>query len=108
MGQRKRNGQNKLKVKRHHDVISANKKFTRKHAESALSRGADPAEMVERDGKVVGRFTDHANYHVRAKAWRKMGMPLPEGADEKAKFLASIHVKVPAPVEAEVAAEPIA
>lgn len=96
MGQRRRNGANKLKIKRHHDVLSANKKFTRKHAEKALARGADPSET---------RFTGHANYHVRAKAWRKMGMPLPEGAEERTKFLASIHVKLPeaAPV---VPAEP--
>lgn len=97
MGQRRRNGQNKLKVKRHHTVISDNKKFTRKHAESAMARGADPSD---------DRFTKHANYHVRAKAWRKMGMPLPEDTEEQARFLATIHVKVSAPVEAEVVAEP--
>lgn len=86
MGQRRRNGQNKLKLKRHSDVVSANKKFTRMHAEKALARGADPSEA---------RFTGHANYHVRAKAWRKMGMPLPEDAGERVKFLETIHVKLP-------------
>ena len=58
------------------------KHYTRAQAERALSRGVDPTT-----------FTNHQNYHVRAKAWRKMGCPLPEDATERTKFLASIHVK---------------
>lgn len=66
----------------------AEKKYTRAQAEKALSRGESPE-----------KFTKHPNYHIRAKAWRKMGMPLPENAEERSKFLADIHVK-------EKAAEP--
>lgn len=91
MGQRRRNGQNKLKVKRHYDVLKANKKFTRKKAEKLLANGADPAEMVEREGKMVGRFTDHPNPHVRRRAWQLMGRPLPEGLDEQNKFLLTLQ-----------------
>lgn len=62
--------------------VKREKKYTRAQAERALSRGVNP-EI----------FTKHQNYHVRAKAWRKMGCPLPEDELERAKFLASIHVK---------------
>ena len=64
----------------------AEKKYTRAQAERALSRGVDPQ-----------KFTKHSNYHVRAKAWTKMGKPLPDDSGEAEKFLASIHVKQPAP-----------
>ena len=62
----------------------AEKQYTRAQAEKLLSGGADPEQ-----------FAKHGNYHVRRKAWTKMGMPLPEDAEERAKFLASIHVKEP-------------
>lgn len=38
---------------------------TRAKAEKALSAGADPQQ-----------YADHPNYHVRRKAWVKMGRPL--------------------------------
>lgn len=58
------------------------KVFTRKQAEKALTTGADPELFVK-----------HANYHVRAKAWKKMGSPLPENSEERSKLLASLHIK---------------
>ena len=77
--------------------VRKEKKYTRMQAERALTAGMDP-EM----------FVKHPNYHVKKKAWKKMGMPLPDDAGERVKFLASIHVKekpVAAPVE-EMAANP--
>jgi len=67
------------------------KVWTRKQAEKALSQGVDPEQ-----------FAKHSNYHVRAKAWKKMGCPLPEDEGERSKFLASLHIKEKVePVEAE-------
>jgi hypothetical protein len=60
------------------------KVLTRAQAEKALTAGANPENFVK-----------HPNYHVRAKAWRKSGSPLPDNAEERSKFLASIHVKEP-------------
>lgn len=63
------------------EKVKPERKYTRAQAEKALSAGADPEQ-----------FTKHANYHVRAKAWVKMGRPLPEGKEEdQEKFLRSIH-----------------
>lgn len=56
------------------------KVVTRARAEYELSHGADPES-----------FTKHANYHVRRKAWEKMGRPLPESTDEQNKFLATLQ-----------------
>lgn len=58
------------------------KKYTRAQAERALTAGVNPEQ-----------FMKHSNYHVRNKAWKLMGKPLPEDTDEASKFLASIHVK---------------
>lgn len=35
-------------------------------------------------------FMEHANYHVRVKAWKMMGSPLPEKASEANNFLATL------------------
>lgn len=67
----------------------AEKKYTRAQAERALSNGADPAQ-----------FANHGNYHVRAKAWVKMGKPLPSDPAEQEKFLKGIHKWVPPVAEA--------
>ena len=68
--------------------------YSRAKSEKLLSAGADPAQTFRNDkGTTQGRFTDHPNYHVRRKAWMKMGQPLPEDAGERAKFLASLKVK---------------
>jgi hypothetical protein len=63
---------------------SRKKLFTRAKAEALLASGANPNE---------DRFVKHENYHVRQKAWKKAGMPLPENEDERAKFLSTIHIK---------------
>lgn len=84
MGVRNRSAQKKqrqLAIKKLHED---HKRFSRRKAEHALVKGADPSEE---------RFAKHKNYHVRALAWKKMGKPLPEDATERAKFLAGIHVK---------------
>jgi hypothetical protein len=58
------------------------KPITRAKALKLLKAGADPQQ-----------FEKHPNYHVRQAAWKKMGRPLPENADERAKFLADLHIK---------------
>lgn len=74
--------------------VRHDKFYTRARSERELSAGADPAQTFRNDkGQTLGRFTDHPNYHVRRKAWMKMGQPLPEDPAERAKFLASIKVK---------------
>ena len=66
-------------------VFNTSKKYTRAQAEKALSAGVDPE-----------KFVDHKNYHVRNKAWKKMGKPLPEGADAQNAFLLTLQ-GTPAP-----------
>jgi hypothetical protein len=61
------------------EKVKAERKYTRAQAEKAISAGVD-----------AGQFLKHANYHVRAKAWRKLGQPV---QDDHAKFLAGIHFK---------------
>lgn len=63
--------------------VKSEKVYTRAGAEKQLAAGADP-----------NRFIKHVNYHVRAKAWKKLGKPEMGNAEEHAKFLAGIHVKV--------------
>ena len=58
------------------------KKYTRAQAEKALTHGADPE-----------KFAKHENYHVRYKAWRKMGSPLPEKTEDQNRFLATLQGK---------------
>lgn len=72
--------------------------YTRAKSEKLLAAGADPTVTFRDDkGATRGRYTDHPNYHVRRKAWMKMGQPLPEDPTERAKFLASLHLKEKAP-----------
>lgn len=91
-------GEKRVKVR--HDKF-----YSRARSERMLSAGADPTATFRDDkGATRGRYTDHPNYHVRRKAWMKMGQPLPEDAGERAKFLASLKIKekaseVPAPVQ---------
>jgi hypothetical protein len=66
------------------------KVVTRARAERALSKGADP-----------NLFVKHGNYHVRAKAWKKLGRPLPE-EDGVDALLATLQGK-PVPKDAEAA-----
>jgi hypothetical protein len=65
--------------------------MTRAQAEKAISHeGVDTATAL----------LDHANYHVRRKAWVKLGRQLPESeADRKALYA---RLKMKAPAEAEV------
>lgn len=63
-------------------IKSKEKTYTRAHAEKLLASGSEPA-----------LFAKHGNYHVRCKAWKKMGCPLPEGSDELVKFLATLQGK---------------
>src|ERR1700690_557764 len=72
------------------------KVYTRKQPEKALSQGVDPELFVK-----------HHNYHVRAKAWKKMGCPLPENLEERSKFLASIHIKEKVEVVEETPVETV-
>jgi hypothetical protein len=61
-------------------AFNPDRKYTRAQAEKMLSAGVAP-EL----------FTKHSNYHVRYKAWRKMGQPLPENGVET--FLATLQGK---------------
>ena len=84
MGVRRRNGErniHKLKLK---EINAARRLFTRSEAEGLIAGGADPSE---------DRFVNHKNYHVRTKAWVKMGRPLPEGVEEQNTFLATLAGK---------------
>ena len=65
------------------------KNMTRAKAEAALSTGESP------EG-----FVDHPNYHVRLKAWKKMGKPLPENGAEVDVFLAKLFGKDPKDIAA--------
>lgn len=97
MGVRKRNGErniHKLKLK---EINAARRSFTRMDAEKLIAGGADPSEE---------RFTSHKNYHVRSKAFRKMGSPFPEDATERAKLCASLHIKDPVLVKEEEVLSP--
>lgn len=69
------------------EKVKAERKYTRAQAEKAISAGVSPEQ-----------FLKHANYHVRAKAWKKLGQPEQGSADEHAKFLAGIHFKASEPV----------
>jgi hypothetical protein len=92
MGIRGRSGQKKVKQMRMAKAVVARRaiKLTRHQAEMALSHGEDPTQE---------RFTKHANAHVRAKAWRLMGSPMPETQAEQDAFLKSIHKFKAPPVE---------
>ena len=47
--------------------------YTRAKAERLLTAGADPTETFnDEKGAAKGRFTDHPNKHVRAKAEKKI------------------------------------
>jgi len=68
--------------------------YSRAKSEKLLAQGADPTTVFrDEKGTERGRYTQHSNYHVRALAWKKMGKPLPDDAEERSKFLASIKVK---------------
>jgi hypothetical protein len=54
--------------------------ITRARAEKMLSSGADPNDFVK-----------HQNYHVRRRAWKLLGRPLPENMDEQNKFMATLQ-----------------
>jgi hypothetical protein len=96
MGVRNRNGQRKVHQTLVQKIHIANRAFTRAKAERALAQGMDPTTTEKDDsGKERPIFLEHANYHVRAKAFRKMGSPYPENAAECAKLCASLHIKNP-------------
>ena len=89
------------------------KQYTRMQAERAIAAGeAQPERFIDMtdpfkkgDAKAQGGAVvtaNHGNYHVRAKAWRKLGMPIPEewSAEDKQKFFDSIHYRQPAPMGA--------
>lgn len=81
MGVRRRNGErniHKMKIKALHE---ARKIFTRNEAEALIAGGADPSEE---------RFVNHKNYHVRVKAWVKMGRPMPGDVGTHDAFLAAL------------------
>jgi hypothetical protein len=67
---------------RNKTITRPNKIITRAQALRRMSAGADP-----------NLFVNHANYHVKARAWVKLGKPLPSNPEERTKFLASIKVK---------------
>lgn len=86
------------KSKSSEPVVKAKKvkHYTRMQAERAIASGAVPPEtFLDMSEPHKKGDSNHENYHVRAKAWHKMGSPTPnEWTEEDAlKFFASIHVK---------------
>ena len=89
--------------KREEEVVKAKpaKAYTRAQAERAMTTGVQPPtkflsmeDPFQRpDSKDPGRSANHGNYHVRNKAWKMMGRPIPEGwkTEDEEKFFASIH-----------------
>lgn len=66
------------------------KKMTRAQAEKAISReGVDAATEL----------LDHANYHVRRKAWVKLGSQLPESEADRTALYTRLKMKAPAAAE---------
>ena len=90
--------------------VKKEKQYTRMQAERAISSGTVAPEkfldmkdpLKKPDPKQPGSTSNHANYHVRAKAWKKMGMPIPDGwlKSDREKFFESIHYREPAPMGA--------
>ena len=76
--------------------VKADKKYTRAQAEKAISAGVDPA-----------LFVGHGNYHVRVKAWCRMGKPTPENQDQLNRLLVTFQGR-PFPKDAEGQATMIA
>lgn len=89
--------------------VKGPKHYTRAQAERALNNGTDPATFLDmsdpfkrQDPKNPGNTRNHNNYHVRQKAWKKLGMPIfaphkedqDKNKEEHAKFLKSIHIKL--------------
>jgi hypothetical protein len=67
---------------------------TRHRAERQLTAGADPeAVFTDSKGTKQKKYLNHPNYHVRTRAWVKMGRPLPEGEKEVNDFLLKLYGK---------------
>jgi hypothetical protein len=72
------------------------KHYTRMQAERAIASGHTPPEtFLDISDPTKKGGANHENYHVRAKAWKKLGSPIPETWNEEdtLKFYASIHFK---------------
>lgn len=74
------------------------KKLTRAQAERHMQLIGLDIETA--DGPVIGKpdyreFMSHANYHVRNKAWKKMGKPVPSDRSpvELKTFFDGLHYK---------------
>ena len=82
---------------------------TRAKSIRLMNAGADlTATFVNDKGMTLGRYLDHPNYHVKARAFHLMGRPYPEDAAECAKLCKALHIKDPnvvATVEEPVAEE---
>lgn len=79
--------------------VKHDKFYTRAKSERLLTAGVDPnATFVDSKGATLRRYLDHTNYHVRAKAFRKLGSPFPEDTEECEKLCKSLHIKNPKPV----------
>lgn len=65
------------------------RQMTRARAERAISGGADPTP-----------FLGHGNYHVRRKAWVKLGRPMPIDKAERAALATSLKVTLDDATEA--------
>ena len=82
--------------------IKHDKFFTRAKSEKMLAAGADPtATFINDKGNKLGRYTDHPNFHVRNKAWKKMGSLFPTDVEECAKLCKSLRIKDPNAVKEE-------
>lgn len=74
--------------KRHRELLlklgEDDKRFSRAKADAELSAGANPAE---------DRFVKHQNYHIRQRAWKLRGKPVPEGQEAQKDLMENLHLK---------------
>lgn len=59
------------------------KKLTRKNAERAITLG---------NNETVEALRKHQNYHVRKKAWVKLGKPMPEKDEDCVALYNDLHM----------------
>lgn len=80
-------------------TFNPDKAYTRTQALKALRNGADPHmffdpenPLAKKDPKNPTNTPNHKNYHVRQKAWKLLGCPLPEDQDARDKLLKDLHL----------------
>lgn len=86
--------------------VKAAKYYSRRQAERVMTFGTvSPERFLNMEDpfagpsvKDPGASSNHGNYHVRNKAWKMMGKPIPPEwtPEDTVKFYTSIHYNPPA------------